>query len=159
MKKIILTLLILILITSVQANCQNVDLESVLPVPLIEDVFMYDIYIINWNNGAPVGNVVFPDITADIEGVRTCTCDYISNPACCAAPPTISGTISMDSIVYDGEITINNFEITLDGAFGFLIDWIIDFFEQDFIPDLEDAFGDCDYMCQVQDDVCNEECR
>jgi len=160
MKKIILTLLILISIISVQANCQNVDLESLIPVPLLEDVSFvfatYDVYINNWQNGTPYGNVVFPDITADINGVKTCTCS-IANLNCCAAPDTFTGTLTIGSIVYDGDVTINDFDITIDGLFGALFNWVLDFFENDFILALELEFGDCDYTCQVENDVCNEE--
>jgi len=158
MNKTIFVMMILMAF-SVHANCQNVDLESLIPVPLLENFIFfggqYDIYLDNWNNGAPVGNVMFPDITADLSAVkRACQSGDV---VCIMAPSSFTGSLTIDSIVYDGEISINNLDIQIDGVLGDLVNWLFDFFGRDFVTALSLEFSDCDYTCQPEVEICNEE--
>lgn len=146
-----------------QSVLDTMSLDGLVPSPLTEtDVSFchYTIDIENFQHGPPAVEmqpvsggmhlrVVYSNITADII-MDT------ESPMCVDA----TGSLTMASIVLEADMifdvqpdrsvevtlanldtTINDLDIQIDGVLGFLVNWLVDYFEGDFSQGLEEVFS------------------
>ena len=52
----------------------------------------------------------------------------------------VDGNGTVTAVMQGADVNVNGLNITIDGALGFLVNWIIDFFEDTFASELESAF-------------------
>ena len=149
--------------TIIQTVMDTLDIAGLIPSPMGEvDISWchYAYYIDNFTSDPPIVNlvpvthgmhfiIVYRNITADFRGE---TDDF----AC----TDVTGDITIDSIVLEADIvfdikpddsvdvvlfgantTINNLDILIDGVLGFLVGWLINFFQYDFSNGLEAEFS------------------
>ncbi len=130
-------------------------------------VGIYDIYVNNLTYSPPTAQL-WPQAggihmrgrisngRANIRASKQCSSGFFE----CWGPGTISGTMTFSSIVIDvdldlsvvnndirvtvrsSSVVINGVDIQIDGAFGWLIEFIIGFFEDDLVATIEDQFND-----------------
>ena len=92
---------------------------------------------------------------ADIEARKTCSASLFS----CWGPGTITGDITFSSITIDvnlnlgvashdivvtvasSAVSIAGVDVQIDGVFGWLAEWVLDFFLGDFVDDIEAQFN------------------
>ncbi len=129
-------------------------------------VGIYDIYVNNFTYAPPTAQL-WPQaggihmrgrITngrADIRASKQCSAGFFD----CWGPGSISGSMSFSSIVIDVDldlsvvnndirvtvrnsaVVINGVDIQIDGAFGWLLEFVIGFFEDDLVDTIEDEFN------------------
>lgn len=136
----------------------NVDATSI--------VGKYDIFVRNLTYSAPTATltprngglalrVVIRNGHADIQAKKTCSSSWTS----CWGPSSISGDLTFSSIVIDATINlsvsnhglvatipnsavnVSGADVSIDGAFGFIADFILGFFIDDFVSSIEDSFN------------------
>ena len=145
-----------------QTFVDTLDFNGMMPMNLPEITILYCTYDCSLENVAhasPVVSVtritggmhvqvVYSDISADIIAD---TSDILCTD--------FTGTLSIDSIVYNADImivnqpgqpvsfelvnadvTINDLDIEIDGVFGILVNWLIDYFQSEFATQLEHEF-------------------
>lgn len=138
---------------------ENIDLTALIPIPLTQqDVLFchYIIYLENVTHDVPVVSVERIDGGMDLRivyanfmgDIRADTSDFLCTD--------FTGSMSIGSIVYHSQIMfvtqpdepvgfalvnsetyINNFDVQIDGVLGFLIGWLVNFFEDTFIEGLD----------------------
>jgi len=129
-------------------------------------VGIYDIYVNNLTYSPPTAQL-WPQAggihmrgrisngRADIRASKQCSAGFFD----CWGPGTITGTMTFTSIVIDVDldlsvvnndirvtvrsstVVINGVDIQIDGAFGWLVEFIIGFFEDDLVATIEDQFN------------------
>ena len=130
----------------------------------------YDIYIEDLRYGTPRVALTAIDggmhmtatirgVTADIQASKTCSWSW-RRPLSCTGPGTITGDMDIDSIVIsadvvmtvdrdhvvqvameNSDVSFSEPDVSIDGLFGFLAEWIIGFFMDDFVADIESEFN------------------
>jgi hypothetical protein len=147
----------------------NLDLAALIPNPVVKNqdisgLAKYDLYIQNLTYGAATTTLkaidggirvraTIPNLKADLRAVR------VSCPFICIMPATVTGKMTMTSIVMLADlmisvnpdhtlrvdvenvsVTINGLDVNLDGILGFFVNWIIDIFIPQFKSDIEEQF-------------------
>ena len=129
-------------------------------------VGVYDIYVNNLTYSPPTAQL-WPQAggihmrgrisngRADIRASKQCSEGFFS----CWGPGTITGTLTFSSIVIDvdldlsvvnddirvtvrsSSVVINGVDIQIDGAFGWLMEFVLSFFEDDLVDRIESEFN------------------
>lgn len=159
------------LATILQVALQNFNIGALIPSPAAQDIDAgiadYDLYVSNLTYNPPTAtltpqsggihlNARVNNGRANLRAQRV-DCDEVFG--WCAMPSSITGTLTWTSLVIDvdlalgvsnnditvtvgaSSVQINGVDVNIDGAFGFLAEFILDFFIDDFVNDIEAQFN------------------
>ena len=140
----------------------TMDLGSMISNPVTTGSFGicdYSVDIKNITYGAPSVDLVpingglhmfvsIPNFKADIEiDMSGFLCPDVDGTATASSITittdvmlSVDGAGNVTAAMQDADVSVNNLNISLSGVWGFLLNWIIDFFEDDFAAELEATF-------------------
>ncbi|MCX6834174.1 MAG: hypothetical protein NTW07_03410 [candidate division Zixibacteria bacterium] len=137
----------------------SVDMGSLVPSPVAEVPFLlctYEIYLNSFNSDQPTFQLIRTDNGLTLRTVYSNITWGFAAPSPGALCVDITGNIAISSVVVDthidivegddpqvtlgsSEATINGFQVNVNGTFGFIVEWITDWFQGTFTSTMEDA--------------------
>ncbi|MFH1529546.1 MAG: hypothetical protein ABIK09_02305 [Pseudomonadota bacterium] len=144
----------------------SLDLGTMIPNPVTTGSNLgcnYSVNVKNITYGAPSVDldpingglhmyVLIPNFKADIDipisGGFWCPSHLDGTAAASSITITTNVMLSVDgagnvsAVMQSADVSVNNLNISLGGVWGFLLNWLIDFFEDTFTAELESAFED-----------------